>query len=136
MAFEADNPRGVTSVFVCDDSPAERFLLGQLIKERRDLYLGGAASSAVAALQAIEAAQPDVVLLDHFNHDGDVSVIVRAIREAAPGVKVLIRSGLPARHIAGVSSADDYVAKAPEPESMWQAIDALVGARVNGRRTA
>jgi DNA-binding NarL/FixJ family response regulator len=109
-------------VFVCDDSPAERFLMGQLIKERRELYLAGAASSAIGAVQTIEAAQPDVVLLDH---DGDVSVIVRAIRDAAPGVKVLIRSGLPARHIAGVSSADGYVAKAPEPESLWQAIDEL-----------
>jgi DNA-binding NarL/FixJ family response regulator len=131
-----DSPSGLVSVFVCDDSPAERFLLGQLIKERKDLYLAGAASSAVVAVQAIEAAQPDVVLLDHFNHDGDVSVIVRAIREAAPGVKVLMRSGLPARHIAGVSSADGYVAKSPEPESLWRAIDVLVGARVDVRRTA
>src|SRR5436190_6913724 len=126
MAFETDRSRGgLISVFVCDDSPAERFLLGQLIKERRDLYLAGAAGSAVGAVQAIEAAQPDVVLLDHLNHDGDMSVIVRAIREAAPGVKVLIRSGLPARHITGVSSADGYVAKAPEPESLWQAIDVV-----------
>ncbi|MDX6661538.1 MAG: hypothetical protein QOJ55_2360 [Solirubrobacteraceae bacterium] len=131
-----DSPSGLLSVFVCDDSPAERFLVGQLIKERRDLYLAGAAGSAVGAMQAIEAAQPDVVLLDHFNHDGDMSVTVRAIREAAPGVKVLIRSGLPAPHIAGVSSADGYVEKAIDPGSLWQAIDVLVGARVNVRRTA
>ncbi len=119
------SPSRLATVFVCDDSPAERFLMGQLIKERRELYLAGAASSAIGAVQTIEAAQPDVVLLDHLDHDGDVSVIVRAIRDAAPGVKVLIRSGLPARHIAGVSSADGYVAKAPEPESLWQAIDEL-----------
>ena len=123
MAFETDRPRSVTSVFVCDDSPAERFLMGQLIKERRNLYLAGAASSAVGAVQAIEAAQPDVVLLDHLDHNGDVSIIVRAIREAAPGVKLLIRSGLPASQIVGVSSADGYVAKAQDPESLWQAID-------------
>ena len=113
------------SVFVCDDSPAERFLMGQLIKARRHLYLAGAASSAIGAVQAIEAAQPDLVLLDHLDHDGDVSVVVRAIREAAPGVKLLIRSGLPANHIAGVSSADGYVAKAQDAEPLWQAIDEL-----------
>jgi CheY-like chemotaxis protein len=113
----------IISVFVCDDSPAERFLMGQLIKERRNLYLAGAASSAVGAVQAIEAAKPDVVLLDHLDHDGDLSIIVRAIREAAPGVKLLIRSGLPATQIVGVSSADGYVAKAHDPEPLWQAID-------------
>jgi DNA-binding NarL/FixJ family response regulator len=112
-------------VFVCDDSPAERFLMGQLIKGRSDLYLAGAASSAVGAVQAIEAAQPDVVLLDHLDHDGDVSVIVRAIREAAPGVKLLIRSGLPQSRIVGVSSADGYVRKAQGPDSLWEAIDEL-----------
>jgi AmiR/NasT family two-component response regulator len=96
MAFETDRPRSVTSVFVCDDSPAERFLMGQLIKERRNLYLAGAAGSAVGAVQAIEAAQPDVVLLDHLDHNGDVSIIVRA---------------------------DGYVAKAQDPASLWQAID-------------
>ncbi len=122
MAFETDRPRGLISVFVCDDSPAERFLVGQLIGERRDLYLAGAASSAVGAVQAIEAAQPDVVLLDHLDHDGDVSIIVRAIREAAPGVKLLIRSGLPASHIIGVSSADGYVEKAQDPDVLWDAI--------------
>jgi DNA-binding NarL/FixJ family response regulator len=125
MAFETDRPGGFISVFVCDDSAAERFLMGQLIKARRDLYLAGAASSAVGAVQAIEAARPDIVLLDHLDHDGDVSVIVNAIREAAPGVKLLIRSGLPASQIVGVSSADGYVAKAPDPESLWQAIDEL-----------
>jgi DNA-binding NarL/FixJ family response regulator len=96
--------------------------MGQLIKERRDLYLAGAASSAVGAVQAIEAAQPDVVLLDHLDHDGDVSIIVRAIREAAPGVKLLIRSGLPASRIVGVSSADGYVEKAQDPDVLWDAI--------------
>ena len=126
MAFETDRSRGgLISVFVCDDSPAERFLMGQLIKERRDLYLSGAASSALGAVQAIEAAQPDVVLLDHLDHDGDVSVIVRAIRGVAPGVKLLIRSGLPASRIVGVSSADGYVEKAHDPEPLWQAIDEL-----------
>jgi DNA-binding NarL/FixJ family response regulator len=128
MAFETDRPRGLISVFVCDDSPAERFLMGQLIKERRDLYLAGAASSAVGAVQAIEAAQPDVVLLDHLDHNGDVSVIVHAIREAAPGVKLLIRSGLPASQIVGVSSADGYVEKAQDPAVLWDAI-AEVSAR-------
>jgi DNA-binding NarL/FixJ family response regulator len=113
--------RGFPSVFVCDDSPAERFLLGQRIQEQRDLLLAGAASTVLAGVQAIEATQPDVVLLDHLDHDGDVSVVVRAIRDAVPSVKVIIHSGLPAERIVGVGSADAYVCKT-DPDSLWPAI--------------
>jgi DNA-binding NarL/FixJ family response regulator len=115
----------VLSVFVCDDNPAERILMGQLIRDRRNLYLCGAASSAVGAVRGIEAAQPDVVILDHLDHDGDASVIVRAIRRAAPGVKVLIHSGLEASRIVGVYSANGYVQKDSEQAPLWQAIDDL-----------
>ena len=113
--------RGFPSVFVCDDSPAERFLLGQRIQEQRDLLLAGAASTALAGVQAIEATKPDVVILDHLDHDGDVSVVVRAIKDAVPSVKVVIHSGLPAERIVGVGSADAYVCKT-DPDSLWQAI--------------
>ncbi len=118
--------RGYASVFVCDDSAAERFLLGQRIQEQRDLLLAGAASTALGGVQAIEATQPDVVLLDHLDHDGDVSVIVGAIRDAVPSVKVIIHSGLPAERIVGVSAADAYVSKT-DPDSLWPAIQQVWG---------
>jgi DNA-binding NarL/FixJ family response regulator len=118
--------RSVVSVFVCDDNSAERFLMGQLIRDRPDLYLCGVASSAVGAVRAIEAAQPDVVILDHLDHDGDASVIVDAIRRASPEVKVLIHSGLPATSIVGVSAANGYVQKAPGQAPLWEAIGDLV----------
>ena len=113
--------RGYASVFVCDDSAAERFLLGQRIQDHGGLYLAGAASTAFGAVRAIEASQPDVVILDHLDHDGDVSVIVGAIRHAVPSVKVVIHSGLPADRIVGVTSADAYVRKT-DPDSLWPAI--------------
>ena len=118
--------RGYPSVFVCDDSAAERFLLGQRIQEQRDLLLAGAASTALGGVQAIEATQPDVVILDHLDHDGDVSVIVGAIRNAAPSAKVIVHSGLPADRIVGVSSADAYVCKT-DPDSLWPAIQQVWG---------
>jgi DNA-binding NarL/FixJ family response regulator len=113
--------RRYATVFVCDDSAAERFLLGQRIQEQRDLLLAGAASTAFGAVRAIEATQPDVVILDHLDHDGDVSVVVRAIRQAVPSVKVVIHSGLPAERIVGVTSGDAYVSKT-EPDTLWEAI--------------
>lgn len=119
--------RGYVSVFVCDDSAAERFLLGQRIQEQRGLYLAGAASSAFGAVRAIEATQPDVVILDHLDHEGDVSVIVGAIRDAVPSAKVVIHSALPEHRIAGVASGDAYVRKAAEPNSLWEAIDQVAG---------
>jgi len=120
--------RGYVSVFVCDDSAAERFLLGQRIQEQRGLYLAGAASTAFGAVRAIEATQPDVVILDHLDHEGDVSVIVAAIREAVPSAKVVIHSALPEDRIVGVASGDAYVRKAMEPDSLWEAIDQVAGA--------
>ncbi|HJX21903.1 MAG TPA: hypothetical protein VJ454_12995 [Steroidobacteraceae bacterium] len=120
--------RAYASVFVCDDNASERFLLGQLIQEQRGLYLAGAASTAFGAVRAIEASQPDVVILDHLDHDGDVSVIVGAIRDAVPSVKVVIHSGLPATRIVGVSSADAYVHKTAGRDSLWQAIDQVSAA--------
>jgi len=120
--------RGYASVFVCDDSAAERFLLGQRIQDHGGLYLAGAASTAFGAVRAIEASQPDVVILDHLDHDGDVSVIVGAIRDAVQGIKVVVHSALPANRIVGVASADAYVHKAAEPDSLWQAIDQVFAA--------
>ena len=120
--------RAYASVFVCDDNASERFLLGQLIQEQRGLYLAGAASTAFGAVRAIEATQPDVVILDHLDHDGDVSVIVGAIRNASPSVKVVIYSAVPADRIVGASSADAYVHKTSEPDSLWQAIHHVSGA--------
>jgi DNA-binding NarL/FixJ family response regulator len=110
------------SVFVCDDSAADRFLLGQRIQEQGGLYLAGAASTAFGAVQAIESTQPDVVILDHLDHDGDVSVVVGAIRRAVPSVKVVIHSALPADRIVGVTSGDAYVRKTSDPDSLWQAV--------------
>jgi DNA-binding NarL/FixJ family response regulator len=110
------------TVFVCDDSAGERFLLGQQIKEQPGLYIAGAASTAVSAVRAIEATQPDVVILDHLDHHGDISVMVRAIREATTETKVVVYSGLPTDQVEGVESADAYVGKSPNPEGLWEAI--------------
>jgi CheY-like chemotaxis protein len=116
----------VISVFFCDDEPAQRFLLGQSMRGQRGLYPAGAASSAISAVPAITAAQPDVVVLDHLDHDGDASVMVRAIRQAVPGVKVVLYSGLPVERILGAETADRYVRKTDLAETLWAAIYELV----------
>jgi DNA-binding NarL/FixJ family response regulator len=124
----AEDAASPIRVFVCDDSAAERFLLGQLIKEQPDLYVAGAASTAIGAVRAIEAAQPDVVILDHLDHEGDVSVIVGAIRQAASGVKIVIYSAIDERGVIGVESADGYVGKGSDQEPLWAAIRGLARA--------
>jgi DNA-binding NarL/FixJ family response regulator len=112
----------VISVFLCDDEPTERFLLGQSMRAQRGLYPAGAASSAVSAIPAVTEARPDVVVLDHLDHDGDVSVMVRAIRQAVPAVKVVLYSGLPVEDILGADTADRYVRKTDLAETLWAAI--------------
>jgi len=113
------------SVFVCDDDPAQRFLLGQLMRGQRGLYPAGAASSAIAAVRAIEEARPDVVVLDHLDHEGDVSVMVGAIRQAVPGVRIVLHSGLPVERIEGAETVDRYVRKTDLAEPLWATIHEL-----------
>jgi chemotaxis response regulator CheB len=112
----------VIRVFFCDDESAQRFLLGQLMRGQPRLHPAGAASSAVSTIPAITAAQPDVVVLDHFDHDGDVSVMVRAIRDAVPDVKIVLYSGLDVERISGAETADRYVRKTDLAEALWATI--------------
>lgn len=122
---QPEEPSGPIGVFVCDDSAAERFLLGQLAKEQPGIYIAGAASAAIAAVRAIESAQPDVVILDHLDHHGDISVIVNAIREVAARAKVVVYSVMPEHRVTGVASADAYVGKSSDPEPLWRTVRAL-----------
>lgn len=79
-------------VFHCDDSEAFTRLVSIWLSEHDDIEHVGAAHSAAAALAALPAARPDVVLLDTMGSPGDSSLL-RAIRDVAPGAAVVVYSG-------------------------------------------
>src|SRR4051794_17840471 len=102
-------------VFHCDDSEAFTRLVAFWLAEHDDIEHVGEAHTAGAALAALPAAKPDVVLLDTLGRPGD-DTLLEAIRELAPGAKVIVYSGY-VRSMQDGSlgrSADGYLKKGDE----------------------
>src|SRR5688572_8603342 len=79
-------------VFHCDDSEAFTRLVAFWLAECEDIEHVGAAHTAEAAVEALAGANADVVLLDTLGRPGDDTLLL-AIREAAPGARVIVYSG-------------------------------------------
>ena len=97
------------SVFHVDDSESYRMLVAQMLEPGDAVKVVGGAGDPEAALAGVEQARPDVVLLDQI---GDAALIGR-LREAAPGLRVVILSGYPRENADPdvVAAADGYVVK-------------------------
>ena len=114
-------------VFHCDDSEAFTRLVAFWLAEHDDIEHVGQAHTAAAALAALGAAQPDVVLLDTLGKPGD-DTLLEAIRGIAPGAKVIVYSGyvrLMQRGTLG-ETADGYLEKGDEDGPLLDAIRAVV----------
>jgi DNA-binding NarL/FixJ family response regulator len=79
-------------VLVVDDHPIVRQGLTLMIDQEPDLEVCGEAEEARAALAAIEADPPDVILLDISLPGPDGFELLKAIRAAFPGLPVLVLS--------------------------------------------
>jgi DNA-binding NarL/FixJ family response regulator len=79
-------------VFHCDDSEAFTRLVAFWLAEHPDIEHVGEARTAEAALAALPAADPDVILLDTMGRPGD-GRLLSAIRAAAPDACVIVYSG-------------------------------------------
>jgi DNA-binding NarL/FixJ family response regulator len=112
-------------VFHCDDSQAFTRLVELWLSEHPDLEHVGAAHSGEAALAALPAARPDVILLDTMGAPRD-GALLWAMRERVPGARVIVLSayvGLVGEEAAG-PGADAYLAKADDEQSLVAAIRA------------
>ena len=111
---QPEEPSGPIGVFVCDDSAAERFLLGQLAKEQPGIYIAGAASAAIAAELTPQAIAP----VKYPEYD-------RLWGFGSDRAKVVVYSVMPEHRVTGVASADAYVGKSSDPEPLWRTVRAL-----------
>ncbi len=95
------------------------------------------AVSGAAALRAVTASQPDLVLLDVMLPDGDGFEVVRRMRSSGPDVPVIFvtaRDGVRER-VAGLAlGADDYVTKPFSLDEVLERIRAVL--RRTGRAAA
>lgn len=79
-------------VFIVDDHPIVRQGLSQLINQSGDLLVCGEAEDAPGAIQGIEAAGPDIAIVDITLKAGNGIDLTRDIRARMPQVRVLILS--------------------------------------------
>jgi DNA-binding NarL/FixJ family response regulator len=117
-------------VFHCDDSEAFTRLVAFWLAEHADIEHAGQAHTAEAALAALPAARPDVVLLDTMGRPGDDTLLL-AIRGAAPRAKVIVYSGYVRLMQEGAlgHEADAYLEKGDEEGPLLEAIRAVAARR-------
>ena len=105
-----------TRILVVDDSAVMRSLLRTVICADPALEVAGTAADGAAALQAIESARPDLVLLDVEMPHMDGLATLRALRARSYRMPVVMVSSVTQRGArvtidALASGASDYVTK-------------------------
>jgi DNA-binding NarL/FixJ family response regulator len=106
-------------VFHADDSEMYRFLVREALGDGEIVVVGQAAETA-ELLAGVRDAQPDVVLLDQLGG----AEIVDAVRDAAPGARVIVLSG----HLpedgdrAFAERADGYIVKGADLDELRRAV--------------
>ena len=126
-------------VFLVDDH--QLFLSGVKAELDASFELAGVASDVDDAIEDIQAAQPDVVLVDVHMPGGGGLAVVKAVREAFPDMKFLALSVSDAAEdvIAMIrAGARGYVTKSIQPDELAAAIrrvndgDAVFSPRLAG----
>jgi DNA-binding NarL/FixJ family response regulator len=79
-------------VFLVEDHPVTREGLAQLINYQDDLHVCGSAGTVAKALGGIDAARPDLVVVDVSLPDGHGIELVKDIKARFPDQRVLVLS--------------------------------------------
>jgi DNA-binding NarL/FixJ family response regulator len=114
-------------VLVCDDSEAFRALLRYTLQEDPGIEVVGEAADGMAAIQAAERLQPDVVLLDLTMPILDGMDAIPAVLERAPSAQVVALSGWAADRVEQAAldqGAIAYVEKSDDVEALRAAVRA------------
>ena len=80
------------TVFVVDDHPLLRQGLAMMINREPDLMVCGEAEEAHAAMRAIAASRPDILIVDISLNGPDGLDLLKALRSSYPDLPVLILS--------------------------------------------
>jgi DNA-binding NarL/FixJ family response regulator len=116
-------------VFHCDDSEAFTRLVHLWLDEHSDLEWVGAERDPSRVGESVAEAKPDVVLLDTMGKPGDGELLA-AVRDAAPGARVVVYSGYVALMGANglARGADAYLDKADDEATLVETVRAVVAA--------
>ena len=107
------------NVFLVEDSHLVLARLEAMIRAIPGVRIAGTAAHAPRAIRSILEEQPDVVLCDLKLATGNGFDVLRAVREAAPGIDVYMLSNFasePYRRIAAELGARGFFDKTSEIE--------------------
>jgi DNA-binding NarL/FixJ family response regulator len=126
----ADSAAGKKTVFVVDDHPLLRQGLALMINREPDLAVCGEAEEAQAALKAIAAKQPDILIADISLNGPDGLDLLKNIRTLYPDLPVLILS----MHDESIyaeralrARANGYIMKQEATEKVLVAVRRILG---------
>jgi len=88
----SSKPDRALRILVIDDHPIVRLGIRQMISTEPDLEICGEADSAQAALHLAATLKPDLALVDLSLAEGTALALIREMREAVPGIEVLVLS--------------------------------------------
>lgn len=86
------NPPARRRIFFVDDHPLVREWLASMVALESDLEVCGHAEDAAAALAAVPAARPDLMVVDLSLPRGSGLDLIRDMRAKFPGVRLLVLS--------------------------------------------
>ena len=79
-----------TRVFIVDDHPIVRQGLAELIRHEDDLIVCGEAGDTHTALREIEAAAPDIAVVDLILKEGDGFELIKSMLKQKSALRVLV----------------------------------------------
>ena len=122
-------------VLVCDDVEAFRALMRYTLQEDPGIEVVGEAGDGMAAIEAAQRLQPDVVLLDLTMPVLDGIDAIPTVLERAPGTRVVALSGWGADRMADAALEQGAVAYVEKTDDV-AAIRAAVRGAVRRREPA
>jgi len=92
MSEEISPLEGVYKVLLVDDHPIVRDGLAQLMGRQKDLVVCAEAGNAADAIAAVDAAEPDVAVIDIFLEDISGIELTKTLHEKHPDLPILVLS--------------------------------------------
>ncbi len=119
---------GTIRVLIAEDNPITREGLRSILTAAHITVVGEAASASEVLAQ-IAALSPDVVLLDLHMSNAEGLSALKTIRQAAPGVAVVVLSEDPGYLLAVLHDSTSYLSKKVTPEDLLAAVEAAAQGR-------
>jgi DNA-binding NarL/FixJ family response regulator len=116
-------------LLLVDDVAEARAMVRVAVRVRGGFDVVGEAATGAEAVDLAQALRPDVVLLDLRLPDGDGAQLIGRLREAAPGVKIVVFSGAERDERAAAGrAAEGSVSKDGGVDALLDVLSSLVRA--------